>query len=102
MFASPVARAAHVRTPLINFLGKRVIPKNIDHTPKVHSQAPFKELPAYFFNYVPAAKKAPVQRSSIQPKAGEYFDRNELPQRFWRMKITAKEIEAIESGGAVF
>jgi hypothetical protein len=26
MFASPVARAAHVRVPLINFLGKRVIP----------------------------------------------------------------------------
>ncbi|KIW13273.1 hypothetical protein PV08_08460 [Exophiala spinifera] len=37
---------------------------------------------------------------SVQPKAGEYFDRNELPKRFWRTQWSEEEIEAVSSGGA--
>ncbi|KIX04763.1 uncharacterized protein Z518_05633 [Rhinocladiella mackenziei CBS 650.93] len=36
----------------------------------------------------------------IQPKKGEYFDRSELPKRFWRAQWTEEEIEAVSSGGA--
>ncbi|KAI5785741.1 hypothetical protein FPQ18DRAFT_309182 [Pyronema domesticum] len=106
MNASSIARAVHARTPSISFLGKRVIPKNIDHTPKVHPQSPSSELPKSFAEYrISATQHGPLApkaapRASIQPSAGEYFDRNQLPERFWRMKISAREMEIIESGGA--
>ncbi|KAI5810451.1 hypothetical protein BZA77DRAFT_287898 [Pyronema omphalodes] len=106
MIASTIARAMHARTPSISFLGKRIIPKNIDHTPKVHPQSPFSELPKSFAEYrISATQHGPLApkttpRASIQPAEGEYFDRNQLPERFWRMKISAREMEIIESGGA--
>ncbi|GAB7364877.1 hypothetical protein MBLNU230_g5668t1 [Neophaeotheca triangularis] len=37
---------------------------------------------------------------SVQPKQGEFWDRNELPARFRRKGIAMAEIEAVESGGA--
>ena len=36
----------------------------------------------------------------VQPKKGEYFDRDELPARFRRTAFSQAEIEAVESGGA--
>lgn len=36
----------------------------------------------------------------MQPEKGEYFDRNELPVRFRRARISLDEIDAIETGGA--
>jgi small subunit ribosomal protein YMR-31 len=36
----------------------------------------------------------------VKPGPGEYFDRNELPQRFWRTPWSEEEIEAVETGGA--
>ncbi|EXJ81993.1 hypothetical protein A1O1_08061 [Capronia coronata CBS 617.96] len=36
----------------------------------------------------------------VEPREGEYFDRNELPKRFWRPQWTEEEIEAVNSGGA--
>lgn len=108
MNASTIARAAaHHRTPMISFLGKRAIPQNIDHTPRPHPQSPTGRLPNSFAEYRknaqqhgPLAFQPSVRRGSIQPAAGEVFDRNELPKRFWRMTITPEEIEIIESGGA--
>lgn len=40
------------------------------------------------------------QLGSVQPKEGEFWDRNELPKRFRRTAFTEAEMEAIESGGA--
>ncbi|KAI5784703.1 hypothetical protein EDC01DRAFT_206073 [Geopyxis carbonaria] len=103
------ALQATTRTPMIQFLGKRTIPQNIDHTPRAHPEAPNQTLPSSFAEYRKAAqqhgplgpyKTAPTVNTSIQPKAGEVWDRNQLPQRFWRMPITREEIEIIESGGA--
>ncbi|KAI5860345.1 hypothetical protein GGS23DRAFT_233614 [Durotheca rogersii] len=36
----------------------------------------------------------------ITPPKGVYFDRNQLPERFRRVPLSAAEIEAIETGGA--
>jgi small subunit ribosomal protein YMR-31 len=40
------------------------------------------------------------QLGSVQPKEGEFWDRNELPKRFRRTVYSETEMEAIESGGA--
>ena len=40
------------------------------------------------------------QLGSVQPKEGEFWDRNELPKRFRRAVFSEAEMEAIESGGA--
>jgi small subunit ribosomal protein YMR-31 len=40
------------------------------------------------------------QLGSVQPKEGEFWDRNELPVRFRRTVYSDAEMEAIESGGA--
>lgn len=40
------------------------------------------------------------QLGSVQPKEGEFWDRNELPKRFRRTLFSEAEMEAIESGGA--
>lgn len=37
---------------------------------------------------------------SVQPKPGEFWDRDDLPKRFHRMRWTEAEMEALESGGA--
>ncbi|KAK5163720.1 uncharacterized protein LTR77_010393 [Saxophila tyrrhenica] len=39
------------RQPLIKFLGKRNVPKNIDHTPHAHPAAPNDSLPESFAQY---------------------------------------------------
>lgn len=36
----------------------------------------------------------------VTPAKGEFMDRNQLPARFRRMRLTEEEIEAVESGGA--
>ncbi|KAI0479444.1 hypothetical protein GGR56DRAFT_378628 [Xylariaceae sp. FL0804] len=124
MFATRALRqaAAHSeRKPLIQFLGKRSIPSNVDHTPRPHPQSPTGSLPeafvatrgnshADFQSYrsnmqlhgplhniggVPAARLGPVE-----PPRGTAWDRNELPERFRRAPLTPAEIEAVETGGA--
>ena len=37
---------------------------------------------------------------SVKPKEGEFFDRDELPQRFRRKVWSEEEIEAVTGGGA--
>lgn len=112
MIASRVLRAAGGRTPLIQFLGKRSIPETIDHTPRLHPQDPHASLPTSFAEYrVRASQHGPLTgyrsasstatRPSIQPKEGEHFDRNELPKRFWRLRISKAEMQAIEDGAAI-
>ena len=44
--------------------------------------------------------KSGKQLGSIQPKQGEFFDREELPARFRRRAFTEAEIEAVDSAGA--
>ncbi|GAW15095.1 hypothetical protein EKO27_g7142 [Xylaria grammica] len=122
MFATRALRqaTAHAaeRTPLIRFIGKREIPSNIDHTPHPHPASPTGSLPANFghthtsfssyrdsaqqhgplrksLGSIPASRLGPI----TAPK-GQYFDRNELPERFRRTPISLAEIEAVESGGA--
>ncbi|KAI5809552.1 hypothetical protein DFH27DRAFT_151197 [Peziza echinospora] len=108
MNATRVLKAAG-RTPLIQFLGKRSIPESIDHTPRLHPQDPHGALPTSFAEYrIKAQQHGPLtgyraassstSRGSIQPKAGEVFDRSELPSRFWRLALRPSEMQAIDSG----
>lgn len=107
---------------MIKFLGKRSIPSEIDHSPHVHPMSPSKNLPASFTNPTQdtfssyrqqAIQHGPLGQQRlragqvsgkslgpVQPKEGEYFDRNELPPRYRRTKFSAEEIDAIETGGA--
>ncbi|WEW55434.1 hypothetical protein PRK78_000865 [Emydomyces testavorans] len=94
-----------------------------DNTPHVHPASPTNELPDSFMKYRSRAQQhGPLNSPSrspsssvfggfvgghtgaslgpVQPKQGEYFDRNELPERFKRVPWTQAEIEAIETGGA--
>lgn len=130
MRVTAVFRAAtHGRTPLIKFIGKRSPPESVDHTPHAHPASPSESLPDSFASYRSKAQQhgplggsrarntsAPspasslsygvigsrpgMELGSIEPKDGEYFDRNELPKRFWRTPFTDAEMEAIQSGGA--
>ncbi|KAI0853806.1 hypothetical protein F5Y00DRAFT_223653 [Daldinia vernicosa] len=126
MFATRVLRqaAAHAeRTPLIRFIGKRTIPENVDHTPQPHPASPSGALPSAgnshtsFSSYRDHAQQhGPLRKTigaaggigaqsaanlgPVEPPKGYYFDRNELPERFHRVPLTAAEIEAIETGGA--
>ncbi|KAF3915859.1 hypothetical protein AA313_de0201392 [Arthrobotrys entomopaga] len=98
------------RTPLIQFVGKRSIPETIDHAPRVHPASPSSSLPTSFKQYResvanqhgPLATRSASSKSyfSPQPAPGEFFDRSELPKRFGRLKWTAAEIDAVQSGGA--
>ncbi|KAI0885040.1 uncharacterized protein GGS22DRAFT_137635 [Annulohypoxylon maeteangense] len=122
--------AAHAeRTPLIRFIGKRSIPEHVDHSPHPHPASPSGALPAgfgsgsnsnshvSFSSYRDHAQQhGPLRKTigavdgigaqsasrlgPIEPPKGVYFDRNELPERFRRVPLTAAEIEAIETGGA--
>lgn len=116
------AAAQAERTPMIKFLGKRTIPTEIDHTPHAHPMSPSKSLPSSFTNPSPntfssyrqqAIQHGPLGQQRlragqisgkslgpVQPKQGEYFDRNELPARFRRTKFSVEEIDAIETAGA--
>ncbi|KXJ96664.1 ribosomal protein YMR-31 [Microdochium bolleyi] len=118
-------QAAHAttRTPMIQFIGKRSIPSDIDHTPKPHPEAPGKALPGSFgsspngnshvsfSSYRDGAQQhGPLRKTlglasgaalgPVNPPQGQYFDRNELPLRFRRAPLDLAEIEAIETGGA--
>ncbi|MCJ1364773.1 hypothetical protein MMC16_003890 [Acarospora aff. strigata] len=117
------AAAAHQRTPLIKFLGKRSTPKTLDHTPHVHPASPTETLPDSFASYRSKAQQhgplthgssssssslaygaigghAGSSLGSVTPPKGQYFDRNELPARFRRTPWTQDEMDAIETGGA--
>jgi small subunit ribosomal protein YMR-31 len=37
---------------------------------------------------------------SVRPAKGSVMDRSELPKRFGRLKFSAEEMDAVESGGA--
>ncbi|KAI0451907.1 hypothetical protein F5B21DRAFT_485537 [Xylaria acuta] len=124
MFATRALRQAAVhgaeRTPLIRFIGKREIPSNVDHAPHPHPASPTGSLPANFGNgnshtsfssyrdsaqqHGPLRKSLGAQAASrlgpVEAPNGQYFDRNELPERFRRSPLTLAEIEAIETGGA--
>jgi len=117
---SVLRQATVARTPLIKFIGKRAIPASVDHSPRVHPASPSSQLPDTFATYRSKAQQhGPLNHpprtslaygaiggnsgaalGSVNPKKGEYFDRNELPQRFRRIRWTDAEIEAIETGGA--
>ncbi|KAJ9197019.1 hypothetical protein DTO166G4_2616 [Paecilomyces variotii] len=116
MHATSVLRNA-ARTPLIRFLGKRSVPTSVDHTPRAHPASPSGSLPDSFVTYrAKAQQHGPLGAAAVgagwigrrpgaalgpvEPKAGEFFDRDELPQRFHRLPWTETEIEAIETGGA--
>jgi small subunit ribosomal protein YMR-31 len=101
---------------------------SIDHTPHVHPVSPTQKLPADFSSSAPksassftsyrqqAQQHGPLGRNTkaedgignhsghslgaVEASKGEYFDRNELPQRFRRSRIELSEIDAIETGGA--
>ncbi|KAK9331967.1 hypothetical protein V1520DRAFT_273933 [Lipomyces starkeyi] len=94
------------RTPLIHFLGKRVYPEHVDHTPRVHPQDPHGELPVSFKQYrLRAQQYGPLSTSAIRkgPIAaapGEHFSRNELPPRYRYIGLDTDEIDLINSGGA--
>lgn len=109
------------RTPLIKFLGKRTTPASVDHTPHAHPASPSQSLPDSFAAYRSKAQQhgplnSPGRASAlsygaiggspgvslgpVQPKKGEFFDRQELPSRFHRLPWSELEIEAIETGGA--
>ncbi|KAI1389211.1 uncharacterized protein F4822DRAFT_272887 [Hypoxylon trugodes] len=130
MYATRVLRqaAAHAeRTPLIRFIGKRSVPEHVDHTPQPHPASPSGALPsnfggngnshASFSSYRDHAQqhgplrktigatngvgsRSASQLGSVEPPKGVYFDRNQLPERFRRIPLTAAEIEAVETGGA--
>lgn len=89
----------------------------IDHSPRAHPLSPSGSLPDSFASYrVKAQQHGPLGRASftqgavgrnagaalgpVQPREGEYFDRDDLPQRFHRLPYSEAEIEAIETGGA--
>ncbi|RAO64138.1 uncharacterized protein BHQ10_000150 [Talaromyces amestolkiae] len=109
------------RTPLIKFLGKRSTPASVDHTPHAHPASPSQSLPDSFASYRAKAQQhgplntpgraasqsygaiggAPgVTLGPVEPRKGEFFDRQELPTRFHRLPWSELEIEAIETGGA--
>ncbi|KAI9754290.1 MAG: hypothetical protein M1815_005723 [Lichina confinis] len=114
------AAAAQSRTPMIHFIGKRTSPKSVDHTAHAHPAAPDGVMPDSFVTYRSKAQQhGPLSHRStvlsaggaigglpgkalgpIDAIRGQYFDRSELPQRFWRMRWTQAEIDAVETGGA--
>ncbi|OJD09899.1 hypothetical protein ACJ73_10029 [Blastomyces percursus] len=119
--SSLLQQAAAARAPLIKFIGKRSVPKSIDRSPRVHPASPAPELPESFVTYrAKAQQHGPLNYSAqtngiyggaiggqpgaslgpVEPKKGEYFDRNELPERFRRLTWSQEEIDAIETGGA--
>lgn len=130
MFSTKVLRQAAQqaeRTPSIRFIGRRIIPASVDHTPHPHPASPTNSLPASFTqrsshtsfsSYRDHAQQfGPLRKTikgdaagvggisgselgAILPPKGVFFDRNELPARFRRAPLTAAEIELVETGGA--
>jgi len=108
-----ITRASHVHKPLINFIGKRTWGAvESSSEPQPHPQAPenvvpkpvtdFKRYRANAQQHGPLARAGhfPSRQNNGEPEV--VLDRDELPKRFRRMVLSAKEIEAIESGGATF
>lgn len=56
--------------------------------------------PISSLTYGAVGGRAGRELGPVQPKQGEYFDRNELPMRFRRTPFTEAEMEAIQTGGA--
>lgn len=124
------AAAHAERQPLIKFIGKRTTPAaaSVDHTPQVHPASPTNKLPADFTDahshasfssyrdhaqqFGPLRKtiknagergiggSAGADLGSVEAPRGFLFDRNDLPERFRRAKISLEEIESVETGGA--
>jgi len=112
--------AAQHRSPLIKFIGKRTAPESTDHAPQAHPAAPSQNLPDSFatyrekaqqhgpLNYQPSFStvggavggKSGQMLGPIKPPRGQYFDRNELPEKFRRKPWTQAEIDAVQTGGA--
>ncbi|RMZ84387.1 hypothetical protein DV738_g638, partial [Chaetothyriales sp. CBS 135597] len=104
--------AAGARTPLIKFLGKRTVPKSVDHAPHAHPASPTHRLPDSFASYRSNAQqhgplalgiigaRSGAELGPVQPAAGEFFDRSELPRRFRKLAWSEEEIDAVNSGGA--
>jgi len=113
---STLALCNSFRSPLIRFVGKRSVPKSVDHSPRVHPASPEGRLPDSFAAYrAKAQQHGPLGRAQfssgfggqagaslgpVQPREGQFFDRAELPSRFGRLPWSEAEIEAIETGGA--
>lgn len=98
--------------------------ESIDHTPHPHPASPTHSLPDSFATYRSKAQQhgplggnhrasasgyatygaiggsAGKSLGPVQPKKGEFFDRSELPKRFWRTQWSDEEIDAVSSGGA--
>ncbi|KAK5305328.1 hypothetical protein LTR99_002870 [Exophiala xenobiotica] len=64
------------------------------------SASPFQAATSGPMTYGAVGGTAGRSLGPVQPKDGEYFDRNELPKRFWRTQWSEEEIEAVSSGGA--
>jgi len=64
------------------------------------SSSPFAAATSGPMTYGAVGGAAGRSLGPVQPKDGEYFDRNELPKRFWRTQWSEEEIEAVSSGGA--
>ncbi|KIX91888.1 uncharacterized protein Z520_09200 [Fonsecaea multimorphosa CBS 102226] len=64
MRPSLILRAAHQRTPLIKFIGKRSPPKSVDHTPHAHPASPTHSLPESFATYRSKAQQHGPLRGS--------------------------------------
>lgn len=74
-------------TPSIKFLGKRVIPKNIDHSPRLHPLSTVPELPSSFLQ-------------GASGSGGVFNSIKELPKRFQAPPFSEQEMDNINSGGA--
>jgi small subunit ribosomal protein YMR-31 len=108
------------RVPLIKFVGKRTAPESTDHTPQAHPASPSRNLPDSFAAYRQNAQQhGPLNHRTpsstiggaiggqsgqslgpVEPPKGQYFDRDELPEKFRRKPWTQAEIDAVQTGGA--
>lgn len=96
-----------LRTPMIRFLGKRTLPKNVDHTPQAHPESPTGQLPSTFSSFAAYRKNSQTYgplggkgNKSIEAGEGEYFARRDLPKRLHYNEFSDMEMENINSGGA--
>lgn len=74
-------------TPSIKFLGKRTVPKNLDHSPRLHPLSTVTELPASF-------------GQASASSGGVFSSIKELPRRLQSPALTEQEMDNINSGGA--
>lgn len=105
----------HVQRPLDKSKSHKLTPfaiaESIDHTPRLHPQDPQAFLPKSFAEYrIRASQHGPLTGYKVassstaipsKPRVGEYVDRNELPKRFWRLRLSKPEMQAIEDGAAL-